>query len=134
MRINNKELRMKILSTKMHTIIGLIVGLALLVAPWLFGFSEESGAVVTVPLLIGVFIIVSELTTTSVLSPLKIVPMKTHIIVDIFTGLLLVISPWLFSFSDLEANAWVPHVVVGLLVVGYALVTSVDDSTNTASE
>lgn len=84
---------------------GLVVGAALLVAPWLFGFADEGGAAVTVPLAVGVFIILSELTTTSELSLLKVVPMKVHIIMDILTGLFLTASPWLFGFSDLKANA-----------------------------
>lgn len=118
---------MKILSTRTHTIIGLIVGLALLVAPWLFGFADEGGAAVTVPIIVGIVILLSELTTTSPLSLIKLVPMRIHIMMDVVTGLVLLASPWLFGFSDLEANAWVPHVVVGLLVAGYAVMTDTDD-------
>lgn len=124
---------MKFLSTRVHTIIGLVVGAALVVAPWLFGFADEGGAAVTVPIAVGLFILVSELTTTSVISPIKLVPMKIHIIMDVLTGLFLAASPWLFMFSDLPANAWVPHVVVGIMVAGYALVTRTDDATNTAT-
>src|SRR5690554_6903887 len=104
---------MKLLSTRIHTIIGLVIGLALLVAPWLFGFADQGGAAVMVPVYVGIFILFSELTTTSPLSLTKIVPMRIHVIVDVLTGLFLLASPWLFGFSDLEANAWVPHVVVG---------------------
>lgn len=125
---------MKLLTTRMHTIIGLVVGLALLVAPWLFGFAEQGGAAVMVPIYVGIFIILSELTTTSVLSPIKLVPMSAHIVVDVLTGLFLALSPWFFGFSDLELNAWLPHVVVGVVVMGYALVTRTDDATNTAAE
>lgn len=120
---------MKLLSSKTHTIIGLAVGAALLVAPWLFMFAEVGGAAVTVPLVIGVFIILNELITTSPASPLKLVPMKVHIMLDVLTGLVLAASPWLFGFADEPANAWVPHLVVGLMVVGYALVTRTDDAT-----
>jgi hypothetical protein len=119
---------MKFLSTRTHTIIGLVAGLALLVAPWLFGFADEGGAAVMVPLYVGLFILVSELTTTSTASPLKLVPMRIHLVLDVFTGIFLATSPWLFDFADLEANAWVPHVVVGVLVAGYALFTRTDDA------
>lgn len=125
---------MKFLSTRTHTIIGLITGVALLVAPWLFGFADEGGAAVMVPLIVGAFIILSELTTTSALSPIKLVPMRIHIVIDVITGLFLALSPWLFGFADLEENAWVPHVLVGIVVAAYALVTRTDDSTNTISE
>jgi len=125
---------MKFLSTRTHTIIGLVVGAALVVAPWLFGFADEGGAAVTVPIAVGIFILISELTTTSAVSLIKLVPMKIHIIVDILTGIFLAVSPWLFMFNDLPANAWVPHLIVGIMVAGYALVTNTDDATNAAKE
>jgi hypothetical protein len=118
---------MKVISSRTHTVIGIIVGLVLIVAPWLFGFADEGGAVKMVPIWVGVFILLSELTTTSPYSLVKLVPMPVHIIVDVVTGLFLLTSPWLFGFTDLEANAWAPHVVVGVLVAGYALMTRVDD-------
>ena len=118
---------MRPISTRTHTIIGLIVGAALIVAPWLFGFADQGGAPVMVPIYVGIFILLSELTTTSPASPLKLVPMRVHIFVDVATGLFLLASPWLFNFADLEVNAWLPHVIVGVLVVGYALMTRTSD-------
>jgi SPW repeat-containing protein len=118
---------MQLLSTRTHTIIGLVVGVVLLVAPWLLGFADEGGAAMMVPICVGIFILLSELTTTSPVSPLKLVPMRIHIIMDVLTGVFLLASPWLFGFSDLELNAWLPHVIVGVLVAGYALVTRTAD-------
>lgn len=114
---------MKFLSSKTHTVIGLIVGVLLLFAPALLGFSDNSAAT-TVAQVVGVFIILSELITTSQFSPLKLVPMRVHIVIDCITGLFLAISPWLFNFADAPANEWMPHVIVGILVIGYALVTN----------
>jgi len=124
---------MKFINSRVHTIIGLVVGAALLVAPWLFAFADQGGAAVMVPLIVGAFIIISELTTTSEASPFKLIPMKAHIVVDVITGLFLALSPWLLGFSNLEANAWVPHLVVGILVAGYALVTNTEGDTSTTS-
>lgn len=122
---------MKLINSRVHTIIGLVVGAALLVAPWLFGFADEGGAAVTVPIAVGIFIILSELTTTSAASPIKLVPMRVHIIVDVLTGLFLALSPWLFMFNDEPVNAWLPHVIVGILIVGYALMTRTNDEADT---
>ena len=121
------------ISTRTHTIIGLIVGAALLIAPWLFGFAEVGGAAVTVPIIVGLFIIISELTTKSSASPLKIVPMTTHIMMDYLTGVFLALSPWLFGFADLDANAWVPHVIVGIAIVAYAAMTIPTDATDSTT-
>lgn len=114
---------MRFLSSKVHTIIGIVVGAALLVAPQLFGFADNQTASM-VPLYVGIFIIINELITTSSLSPLKLVPMRVHLVLDYATGAFLAASPWLFGFAGAPANAWVPHVVVGLLIIGYALVTN----------
>src|SRR5688572_10627923 len=112
---------MGFISTKAHTVIGLIVGVVLILAPWIFGFSTVEAATL-VPIIIGVFIIVNELMTTSPLSPLKLIPMKVHIAIDIVTGIFLAVSPWIFGFYDGNAlNQWVPHFVVVLMIVGYAL-------------
>jgi hypothetical protein len=114
---------MKFLSPRTHTIIGFIVGIALLLAPNIFGFSDVGGAAVTVPRIIGILIILSELTVKGSFSGMGVVPMSFHIAQDVIVGLFLAASPWIFGFSDLKANAWVPHLIVGLLVAGYALVT-----------
>jgi len=118
---------MKWISIRTHTIIGLIVGIGLLFAPWLFDLNKYGGAVVAVPVYVGIFILVSELTTTSPLSPLKFVPMRMHVMLDVITGLFLVASPWLFGFSDLPMAAWMPHVIVGIVTAGYALATRTAD-------
>ena len=99
--------------------------MALLFAPELFGFSDNQTATM-VPIYVGIFIIISELVTTSVISPIKLVPMRIHLILDWITGAFLALSPWLFGFADEAANVWVPHLIVGVLVIGYALVTNPD--------
>jgi len=126
---------MKLISTKVHTVIGLIVGVILLFAPKIFGFDDNNAAT-TSALVVGIFIILSELITTSPYSPLKLVPMKAHIVLDVLTGLFLAASPWLFGFMDNEQpSQWVPHLVVGILVAGYALMTSTaDDRTKSVIE
>jgi hypothetical protein len=118
---------MKVISSRTHTYIGLVVGVLLIVAPWIFGFGDE-GAPKWVAIAVGAFIIVNELITTSPASPMKVVPMRTHLALDVVTGLFLAASPWLFQFADLDANAWVPHLVVGILIIGYALMTDPADA------
>ena len=114
---------MKFISPRAHSIIGTLVGLALIVAPNIFGFSDVGGAAVMVPRVIGIIVILSELTVQGSFSRMGFIPMKTHIVLDVLMGALLALSPWLFAFSDTETNAWVPHLVVGLVMIGYAVVT-----------
>ena len=114
---------MKFISPRVHTIIGFIVGVALLFAPNIFGFTDVGGAAVWIPRILGVIVILSELTVQGSFSGIGKIPMGMHIIMDVLMGAFLAASPWLFSFADEEANAWVPHLVVGLAMIGYALAT-----------
>lgn len=124
---------MGFISTKTHTVIGIIVGVLLLFAPSLFRFSDN-GPATLVAMIVGAFIIINEIITTSPYSPIKLVPMKAHIVVDVITGLFLAVSPWLFGFMDASAkHQWVPHLIVGILVMGYALLTDTADDTATAA-
>lgn len=118
---------MKFLSPRVHTIIGFVVGLALVAAPEIFGFSDVGGAAEAVPRIIGAVILLSELTVKGSFSGFGFMPMKLHIMMDVAVGALLALSPWLFGFADEDANAWAPHLVVGILVVGYALVTRTNE-------
>lgn len=126
---------MRFITTRAHTIIGLIVGVLLIFSPNIFGFNDHMAAS-TVALVVGIFIVLSELISTSPYSPLKLVPMKAHIVVDVITGLFLAASPWIFNFMDnAQKEQWVPHLVVGILIVGYALLTRVaDDRTRSVTE
>lgn len=114
---------MKFISPRTHTIIGFIVGIALVLAPNLFGFSDIGGAAEAVPRIIGIIVILSELTVRGSFSGMGFVPMKLHIAMDVIMGALLALSPWLFGFADEPANAWVPHLLVGIAMIGYALAT-----------
>lgn len=123
---------MKFISPRAHSVIGFVVGVALLFAPNIFGFSDVGGAAVLLPRILGVIIILSELTVRGSFSGMGIVPMRAHITTDVIMGLLLALSPWLFSFSDGPSNSWVPHLLVGIVIVLYALATRTDDDTDEA--
>jgi hypothetical protein len=124
---------MRVVSTRTHTVVGLIVGVVLIFAPNIFGFSDVGGAAVTIPRVIGILLLLSELMTNNGLSPVKLIPMKVHLMGDLLAGLLLALSPWLFGFSDQGTNAWVPHLVVGLAVAGYSLITKTTPDNNAAN-
>jgi hypothetical protein len=46
--------------------------------------------------------------------------MSVHLFLDAAGGILLAASPWLFGFAD---EVWVPHLVLGLIELGTALMT-----------
>lgn len=46
--------------------------------------------------------------------------MSAHLALDALSDIFLAASPWMLGFSG---EVWVPHVIVGLLGVGTALIT-----------
>ena len=113
---------MRFIPTKVHAPLDYIVGAALIAAPWIFRFSEDTAATV-VPIVLGIGLIAYSLFTDYELGVWKVAPMAVHNLIDIAAGTFLALSPWLFSFADEGANVWVPHLVVGLAAVFLGLTT-----------
>ncbi len=108
----------KFIPTKVHGALDYIVGIALILAPWLFGFSEVGGAAVVIPMVLGVGLILYSLFTKYEWGLIKVVGMPYHLVIDVLASLLLIASPFIFGFYDMDMwNVWVPHVVVGIAVI-----------------
>ena len=122
---------MRFIPTKFHAPLDYIVGVALIAAPWIFQFSENTAATV-VPIVLGIGLIAYSLITDYELGVWKIAPMAVHNLIDIVAGALLLASPWLFGFADESANFWLPHVVVGLAAIFLGLTTKQQGGTATA--
>ena len=119
MRTNN-DMAMKIISTKTHAIFDYILGILLILSPWLWDASAV-GIESLIPVILGVSILSISLMTNFEVSVLKIIPMKTHLIIDFFAGIFLAASPWLFGFKTI---VYMPHIVFGLIIFLSAIVTS----------
>jgi SPW repeat-containing protein len=110
---------MRVISTRVHGMLDYLVGALLIAAPWLFDFNR-GGAETWVPVILGAAAIVYSLFTDYELGAVRRIPMPTHLMLDLGSGLLLAVSPWLFGFSD---YVWAPHLVVGLIEIGTSLMT-----------
>ena len=121
----------RFLPLKVHNALDFIVGIALILAPNIFGFSDVGGAAVMIPRLIGVASIIMGLFTDGYgFAIVKLIPLKVHLMIDFLAGVVLAASPWLFGFADEKTNAWLPHVVVGLALVAVSLTTKMAVSTS----
>ncbi|MGB3375119.1 MAG: SPW repeat protein [Microbacterium sp.] len=108
---------MRFIPTKVHGILDYVVGAALIVAPWLFGFAGVGGAAVIIPIVLGAGLIVYSLFTKYEWGPFGLIPMPVHLVFDIVASLFLALSPWIFGFAGEALNVWLPHVVVGAAVI-----------------
>ena len=110
---------MRVIPTNVHGILDYVIGIALIAAPWLFGFYA-GGAESWVPIILGAGVIVYSLCTDYEAGAVKALSMPAHLGLDVAGGVLLAASPWLFGFSDIIV--W-PHLVVGILEIGAGLMT-----------
>ena len=116
---------MRILSTKMHGYLDYIMGLLLIVAPWLFGFAQN-GAETWIPVILGVGALIYSLMTNYELGATKTISMNTHLTLDLISGILLAASPWIFGFNDV---VYLPHLILGIAEIGASLMTEKTPST-----
>jgi hypothetical protein len=110
---------MKMLSTKVHGVIDYLMGIVLIAAPWLLDFNR-GGAETWVPVVLGAGVILYSLFTNYELSISKVIPMRTHLTLDVISGILLAASPWIFGFSE---YVYLPHLIFGLLEIGAGVMT-----------
>jgi hypothetical protein len=110
---------MRFISTRYHGMMDYLAGIALIAAPFLFGFAD-GGAAMWVPIMIGVGMLGVSLFTDYELGIIRRIPMPVHLGTDALVGALLAASPWLFQFAD---QVWVPHVVLGIAEIMAAVTT-----------
>ncbi|HEX9980379.1 MAG TPA: SPW repeat protein [Flavobacterium sp.] len=110
---------MRFIETKTHGYLDYLMGILLIVLPGLMGLDMNSAQSI-VPMVIGVMTIVMSLMTAYELSITNIIPMATHLMMDLLAGIVLAASPWIFGFAD---EIYLPHLILGILEIGASLMT-----------
>jgi hypothetical protein len=123
----------RFLPTKVHGVLDYLVGVALILAPTIFQFSDVGGAAVLVPRVLGVVLILYSLLTRYEWGVLKLVPMPYHLVVDFAASAFLAASPFIFGFISAKPNAWLPHIVVGVVVILVVLVSQTQPGRSTVA-
>lgn len=110
---------MRLIPTKVHGGLDYLSGALLIASPWLFDFANGSFAQ-WIPMIVGSTILLVSLITDYEFSIAKLVPMRTHLALDVLSGATLAASPWLFGFAE-----WIfwPHLLLGMAEIGAGLLT-----------
>jgi hypothetical protein len=111
------------ITSRMHGMLDYPAGVLLIAAPWIFGFSDVGNGATAIPIVVGALVILQSLITDYELSLANVLPLRAHLGLDVVAGAFLALSPFLFGFSDEGTNAWLPHVLGGLLLIGSGLMT-----------
>ena len=107
------------IDTRTHGILDYATGALLLAAPYLFGFAT-GGIEQWLPQLLGAMTIAMSLFTDYELSISRAIPLRVHLGIDMVSGALLAVSPWLFGFAGI---IWWPHLLVGLMEIVIPMMT-----------
>src|ERR1700730_17018443 len=120
--------------TQVHGIFDYVGGIALIIAPFLFGFFSVGGIAVILPMVLGVGLIVYSLLTRYELGipAIKFIPMPLHLLFDFVAAALMAVSPFLFGFYHDAPNVWLPHLISGIGVILLVLVSQSQPKRQTA--
>ena len=116
---------MRMIPTTVHAVADYATGALLVVAPWIFAFSDESTAATWISVLAGIAVLgMSAMTNYEGGFVAHAVTMRAHLIADAVMGVFLVAAPWVFGFADQGVNAWLPFLAIGLFELLAAATTN----------
>ena len=105
------------MSLLFHGIAEYGVGALSIAAPFLLSFDSDAATVVSI--LLGAAIIVLGFVTASPTGVARNLPIASHVVLDYVASLFMIVSPFVFGFTD-DAAATAYFVVLG---VGFLLLT-----------
>jgi SPW repeat len=107
-----------------HAALEPLIALVIIAAPWIFGFSDVDSAK-AVCIAVGAVMLVAGSMTDWRLSLARVIPLRMHLMTDLLLAAVLILSPFVFGFSD-EGGATRFMVIAGLLEAMTALATRWD--------
>ena len=95
-----------------HGVIEYIAGVAFIIAPFVLNF--DSGTAKAVSIVFGLLILVVAASTDAPTGLSRSIPIKGHVVLDFVVAIVLVASPFLFSFSG-DGNASAFFITLGIV-------------------
>jgi hypothetical protein len=112
------------LPLRAHQAIEPFAALLLIAAPWIFSFHENDTAT-TISVIAGIVVLVTGMSTRWRMSLIKLIPLRTHFMMDVGLAIALIAVPFIAGFSD-DGGATRFFVIAGVLELGTALMTRWD--------
>jgi hypothetical protein len=108
------------ISTAFYGFFKYILSLTLIASPWLFHLVNVSSAALLLPMYMGWLQLITTIFVDSEGSPIRQFPIQMNMVVDVIMGFILIVSPWLYNFSD---RAFLPELLLGGLLLFLGLFT-----------
>ncbi|WP_162427207.1 SPW repeat protein [Pontibacter pudoricolor] len=110
---------MRFIPTRFHGFLDYIVGIFMIIAPWVLDFSDNDAATWTI-VIAGIIVLIQAAMTDFELGLIRRIPMQSHLMVDLVLGVILALSPWLFQFNN---YVYLPHLIIGVFSILASLTT-----------
>jgi len=103
------------ISTKFYGYFNYLLAALFIASPWLFGFYNVSSAAVLLPIYMGWLQLIMAVFANNEGGFIKQLPMQMHLVVDVFMGFLLMVSPWLWAYAYIGAHQeFLPQLLMGM--------------------
>jgi hypothetical protein len=99
--------------TAVYGVLNYILSFTLIASPWIFGLADISSAALFIPIYIGWLQLIMAIFVDNETGFVKRFPMQIHLVLDVFMGFILLVSPWLYTFSS---KAFWPELLLGGLL------------------
>ncbi len=110
-------------SLKTHNILDYVIGVVLIIAPYLFGLGDLPASRNTF-LIAGIALICYSALTNYEFSLAKIIPLGVHMVLDVIVGAVVGLAPYLFGFRDMiSGGQFLLHICLGIFAIGFVALT-----------
>jgi hypothetical protein len=113
----DRRLRRNSVPLFVHGVVEYAAGALSIVAPFLFSFDDDVATAISI--LLGAAIIVLGFITEAPTGITRRLPIASHVVLDYVVSLFLLVSPFVFGFTD-DVNATAYYIVLG---IGFLLLT-----------
>jgi hypothetical protein len=119
-RRDRRRVRRGAVSLSVHVLIEYGIAVLMMVAPFLLSFDATAAELISV--LVGAGILVLAVVTDAPTGIARSLPVASHVVLDYVVSLALIVSPFVFGFSD-ETEATAFFIAVGVAYVMLAVLT-----------
>jgi hypothetical protein len=121
--------KMRVIPTSVHSAVDHVVGPTLVLVPTILRLGSTSAEGIVARAVGGTEAVYSNLTDYE-LSAKKIIPMPIHLALDAVGGVTLALVPQLTGARQRGKKHWLPHLAIGAMEVGMALLTKTERPKN----
>ena len=111
----------RVIPRHVHAVLDYLSGGTLVATPRLLGLHDTTAGKVLD--LAGGIATAQSLLTDYELGLVKVIPMRSHLILDAASGAFVATSPWIFGFAGRGTRYWLPHVILGATEILAAVTT-----------